>query len=142
MGVARCLFLSVADARSLRHRSGHMVAIEFAVECRAFDAEDLGGFRFVPAGVFHRGEDMLLLDISIEPRPSLGRDYAMGFACSSTRWRLLSVVLGAKECGDVSALFVPTHKALWVGSTSRIPESNERMKTQGRRCKVKKTSCS
>ena len=115
MAVARCLFLSEDDARSFRQRPGHMVAFEFAVECRALDAEDLGGFRFVPAGVFHRGEDMLLLDIGIEPRPSLGRDYAMGCACSSTRWRLLSVVLEAKECGDVSALFVPTHKALWVG---------------------------
>ena len=63
MAVARCLFLGVADARSIRHRSGHMVAIEFSVECRAFDAEDLGGFRFVPGCVFQHSEDMLLLDI-------------------------------------------------------------------------------
>ena len=59
MGVARCLFLSEYDARSFRQRPGHMAAFEFAVECRAFDAEDLGGFRFVPAGVFQRGEDIL-----------------------------------------------------------------------------------
>ncbi len=63
LGVARCLFLSADDARSLRQRPGHMVAFEFAVECRALDAENLGGFRFVPAGVFHRGADMLLLYI-------------------------------------------------------------------------------
>ena len=61
MAVARCLFLSEDDARSFRQRPGHMVAFEFAVECRAFDAED--HFRFVPAGMFPRGEVILLLDI-------------------------------------------------------------------------------